>query len=160
MNSIRNILPACLILASTPNIEFLASHGLQFTNAFSNAPVCSVARSTLISSCYAPRIGAQYHRRQQRVPVPGDLRMFPAYLRDAEYLALFGDTDPAPVINEALASSSDMAESWLILNTVALLKDMKSPFSFSIDENKFSKEFLEDGNIIPRLKYINETATE
>ena len=71
--------------ASTPNIEFLASHGLQFMNAFSNAPVCSVARSTLISSCYAPRIGAQYHRRQQRVPIPEGLRMFPAYLRDAGY---------------------------------------------------------------------------
>jgi len=71
--------------AAAPSIEFLASHGLQFTNAFSNAPVCSVARSTLISSCYAPRIGAQYHRKAQRVPEPEGLRMFPAYLRDAGY---------------------------------------------------------------------------
>ncbi len=50
---------------STPNIEKLASNGLIFNNTFSNAPVCSVARSTLISGCYSPRIGAQYHRKQE-----------------------------------------------------------------------------------------------
>lgn len=71
--------------APTPNIEWLAERGLTFDRAFSNAPVCSVARSTLISGCYAPRIGAQYHRRQQLVPPPEDLRLFPAYLRAAGY---------------------------------------------------------------------------
>jgi hypothetical protein len=33
--------------AEAPNIEALAAHGLTFDHAFSNAPVCSVARSTL-----------------------------------------------------------------------------------------------------------------
>ncbi len=69
----------------TPNIERLAEHGLAFDRAFSNAPVCSVARSTLVTSCYAPRIGTQYHRREKLVPMPEGLRMFPAYLRDAGY---------------------------------------------------------------------------
>lgn len=32
--------------APTPHIAALAEHGLLFRNAFSNAPVCSVARST------------------------------------------------------------------------------------------------------------------
>jgi arylsulfatase A-like enzyme len=71
--------------APTPHIEALAEHGLQFSNAFSNGPVCSVARSTLISGCYAPRIGANYHRREQLVPMPDGLEMFPAYLRRAGY---------------------------------------------------------------------------
>ena len=70
---------------STPNIEKLAEHGLIFDRAFSNAPVCSVARSTLITSCYAPRIGTQFHRKEKIVPMPEGLRMFPAYLRDAGY---------------------------------------------------------------------------
>ena len=69
----------------TPNIEALAQHGVQFNRAFSNAPVCSVARSTIISGCYAPRTGAQYHRKSELVPMPDSLRMFPAYLRDAGY---------------------------------------------------------------------------
>ncbi|CAM3332534.1 sulfatase [Zobellia roscoffensis] len=69
----------------TPNIEALAKHGVQFNRVFSNAPVCSVARSTIISGCYAPRTGAQFHRRTELVPMPDSLRMFPAYLRDAGY---------------------------------------------------------------------------
>ncbi|QCX40324.1 sulfatase [Aureibaculum algae] len=70
---------------ATPNIEKLVEHGLLFTHAFSNAAVCSVARSTIISGSYAPRTGTQYHRRNKLVPMPTDLKMFPAYLRDAGY---------------------------------------------------------------------------
>lgn len=71
--------------APMPNIEALAKHGLVFNHAFSQAPVCSVARSTLISGSFAPRIGAQYHRATQRVPMPEGQEMFPHYLRQAGY---------------------------------------------------------------------------
>lgn len=71
--------------APTPNIEALAAHGLIFDRAFSNAPVCSVARTTLITSCYGPRIGTQFHRRSTPAAMPEGLKMFPAYLRDAGY---------------------------------------------------------------------------
>ena len=71
--------------AETPQIEALAKQGLVFENAFSNSPVCSVARTTLITGCYAPRIGTQFHRRTVTVPMPNGLRMFPAYLRQAGY---------------------------------------------------------------------------
>lgn len=71
--------------AETPRIAELASHGFVFNHAFSNAPVCSVARTTLITSCYAPRIGTQFHRRSVLVPMPPGLKMFPAYLRDGGY---------------------------------------------------------------------------
>ena len=69
----------------TPNIEKLAAEGIRFTRAFSNAPVCSVARSALISGCYGPRIGTQYHRREKLVPMPEGVQMFPAYLKEAGY---------------------------------------------------------------------------
>ncbi|MEZ6135301.1 MAG: sulfatase-like hydrolase/transferase [Pirellulaceae bacterium] len=74
----------------TPRITALAADGLQFMNAFSNAPVCSVARTTLITGCYAPRIGTQFHRRSISVPMPPideaeRLQMFPALLRKAGY---------------------------------------------------------------------------
>ena len=71
--------------AVAPNIERLAAHGLTYDHAFSNAPVCSVARTTLATGCYGPRIGTQYHRRYRLAPMPDGLRMFPAYLRDAGY---------------------------------------------------------------------------
>ena len=71
--------------AQAPNIEALAAHGLTFDHAFSNAPVCSVARTTLATCCYGPRIGTQFHRRYKLAAMPEGLQMFPAYLRDAGY---------------------------------------------------------------------------
>ncbi len=71
--------------AATPQIERLAQSGVVFDRAFSNAPVCSVARTTLITSCYGPRIGTQFHRRAQLAAMPEGLQMFPAYLRAAGY---------------------------------------------------------------------------
>ena len=73
--------------AETPRIAGLAAHGLLFENAFSIAPVCSVARTTLMTGCYAARIGTQYHRRAVSVPLPTGVKMFPAYLREAGYYA-------------------------------------------------------------------------
>lgn len=70
---------------ATPNIESLAEHGITFTRAFSNAPVCSAARSTLISGCYGPRIASHYHRKIQKVPMPENIEMYPAYLKKAGY---------------------------------------------------------------------------
>ena len=71
--------------AAMPTIESLAEKGVVFNHAFSNAPVCSVARSTLISGCYAPRTGVQYHRKMHKAPLPQGLKMFPYYLRQAGY---------------------------------------------------------------------------
>ena len=53
--------------AEMSQINALADQGVVFDNAFSNSPVCSVARSTLITGVYAPRVGTQYHRRMNRV---------------------------------------------------------------------------------------------
>ena len=69
----------------TPHIAALAKEGILFKHAFSNAPVCSVARSALISGCYGPRIGTQFHRKEKIVPMPEGLEMFPSYLRKAGY---------------------------------------------------------------------------
>ena len=71
--------------AVMPAIEKLAKEGIVFDNAFSNAPVCSVARSTLITGCYAPRIFTQFHRRAQHVPLPKGLLPVPFYLKQAGY---------------------------------------------------------------------------
>lgn len=71
--------------AATPAIKSMAAHGVTFDRAFSNAPVCSVARTTLITGCYAPRIGAQYHRAMQKVSLPEGIELFPVYLRDLGY---------------------------------------------------------------------------
>jgi uncharacterized sulfatase len=67
----------------SPNIDTLASRGLRFTNANSNAPVCAPARTTIITGLYAPSIGTEHMRSE--VQLPGNFRMFPQFLRDAGY---------------------------------------------------------------------------
>ncbi|MGQ9760974.1 MAG: sulfatase-like hydrolase/transferase [Thermogutta sp.] len=71
--------------APMPNIERLAREGLVFNNVYSCSPVCSPARSTIISGCYVPRLGAHWHRKILPVKLPSGLHMFPWYLRQAGY---------------------------------------------------------------------------
>ena len=70
---------------STPNIEALAKDGLTFNHAFSNSPVCSVARSTLATSLLAPRAGFQYHRKSAMANLPKGYLPWSAMLRKAGY---------------------------------------------------------------------------
>ena len=71
--------------AYTPNTSSLAEDGVVFTRAYSNAPVSSAARTTLITGCYAPRFGGALHRKIQEKPMPEGLHMFPYYLRQQGY---------------------------------------------------------------------------
>ena len=68
---------------STPNIDQLATEGVRYKFAYSNAPVCAVARSTLITGRYACSIGTQNMR--SRYPIPSDIQPFVSYLRDSDY---------------------------------------------------------------------------
>ncbi len=69
--------------ANTPNIDRLAAEGVRYTNAFASAPVCSPARSTLITGVYATTLGT--HNLRSRFPIPKQMRGFPACLREAGY---------------------------------------------------------------------------
>jgi arylsulfatase A-like enzyme len=59
--------------AEMPNIEELADEGILFNHAFSVAPVCSVARSTLATGSYPSRLGMQFHRGDERAVLPEDV---------------------------------------------------------------------------------------
>jgi arylsulfatase A-like enzyme len=69
----------------TPNIEKLAKQGIQFNRAFSNAAVCSAARSTLITGVFGPKLGTHYHRADQKITLPNNIKIFPEYLKKAGY---------------------------------------------------------------------------
>ncbi|WP_245576564.1 sulfatase-like hydrolase/transferase [Flexithrix dorotheae] len=69
--------------ATTPNIDLLADKGFVFTQAFSNAPICSPARSTLITGMYAKSLGTQNLRSD--IPIPADLKILPEVLKANGY---------------------------------------------------------------------------
>jgi len=69
--------------AKTPNIDALAKEGILFENAYSNAPVCAVARATILMGAYSPTMGTQHMR--SRHTIPAIYRPNPEYLRKAGY---------------------------------------------------------------------------
>ncbi|NEO86473.1 MAG: sulfatase-like hydrolase/transferase [Spirulina sp. SIO3F2] len=69
--------------AHTPNLDQFAAEGVRYTNAFANAPVCSPARSTLITGMYACSLGT--HHMRSHNPIPASIKFFPEYLRAAGY---------------------------------------------------------------------------
>ena len=69
--------------ASTPNVDALAAKGMRYAHAWSNAPVCAPARTTLISGMYPPSTGSEHMR--SLVAYPQGKQMFPQLLRQAGY---------------------------------------------------------------------------
>ena len=69
--------------ADTPNLDALAAEGMIYANAWSNAPVCSPARTTIITGVYATSLGAEHMRTFTRLPP--EIRMSPQFLREAGY---------------------------------------------------------------------------
>lgn len=99
--------------AKTPNIEKLADHGVIYNHAFSNAAVCSAARSTLISGSYGPRLATHYHRKLQQVPMPEGLHMFPYYLRKAGYYTTNNAKEDYNIIKgDSVWDKSDKEATW------------------------------------------------
>lgn len=69
--------------ARTPNIDKLASEGTLYTNAYATAPVCSPARSCIITGVHACSLGTQHLR--STIAKPGQIRCFTEHLREAGY---------------------------------------------------------------------------
>lgn len=69
--------------ATTPHADRLAAKGTIYLHAWSCAPVCAPARTTIISGLYPPATGSEHMR--SLVPYPAGKKMFPQYLRGAGY---------------------------------------------------------------------------
>ena len=70
-------------IARTPNIDGLAAKGMIFKHAWSVAPVCAPARTSIISGMYPSSSGGLHMRSM--VSMPAGTRMLPQFLRDAGY---------------------------------------------------------------------------
>ncbi len=69
--------------AHTPHLDALAQSGTRFTAAYSNAPVCAVARATILMGRYSPSMGTQHMR--SRHPIPSELKPYVQHLRETGY---------------------------------------------------------------------------
>lgn len=69
--------------AHTPYLDFFAARSTRFTAAYSNAPVCAVARATILMGRYSPSMGTQHMRSRHRIP--SNLTPYVTHLRKAGY---------------------------------------------------------------------------
>jgi uncharacterized sulfatase len=69
--------------ATTPNLDRLAARSLRYRVAWSNAPVCAPARTTILTGLYATSTGAEHMRSLVRLPAR--LRVYPQLLRALGY---------------------------------------------------------------------------
>lgn len=78
-------------LVQTPNVDRLAAEGIQFTQAFVTAPVCSTARSALITGMYQTSIGAHHHRSSRgavKLHLPEHIKLVPQLFKEAGYYSV------------------------------------------------------------------------
>jgi N-sulfoglucosamine sulfohydrolase len=69
--------------AHTPNIDRLAEEGIVYRNAFVPSPICSPARSAIITGMHATSLGTQHLRSV--IELPEFIKTLPELMRDAGY---------------------------------------------------------------------------
>ncbi len=69
--------------AYTPNLDRMAAQGVRYDNAYATAPVCTPARSSIITGVYASSLGTQHLRGE--MPLAKDIHCFTEYLRESGY---------------------------------------------------------------------------
>jgi uncharacterized sulfatase len=76
----------------TPNIDRLAAEGVRYTACFTTAPVCSPARSAMLTGHHQNYIGCHQHRtaKEDKQPLPHGIRPIPALLQEAGYFTAVG----------------------------------------------------------------------
>ena len=93
--------------AFTPNLDRLAAEGARFTRAFATAPICSPARTAIITGMYPTSIGA-HHMRTVAVPPPY-VKAFPEWLRAAGY---FTTNNAKTDYNFSPGLATDVRRAW------------------------------------------------
>lgn len=95
--------------AITPRIDALAAQGLRYNMCWSNAPICSVARTTLISGVHATRTGGFSHRSAETLLAPGFMRFYPRLLQEAGY---YTSNNSKEDYNVVPAPAEDWRKGW------------------------------------------------
>ena len=83
-------------LVTTPVLDNLAKQGVRFTNASVTAPVCSTARSALITGMFQTSIGAHHHRSGRgkiKIEKPTHVKLIPEFFKQAGYYTCLGSAN-------------------------------------------------------------------
>ncbi len=87
---------------ATPNIDRLADDGVRFVRAFSTSPVCSAARTAMITGMFQTSIGGFHHRTRKLKPLPSPVMPVTEYFRKAGYFVSNGSGE---ALNKKISKS-------------------------------------------------------
>jgi N-sulfoglucosamine sulfohydrolase len=74
----------------TPNLDKLAKNGIQFNRFYTNSPICSTSRTSLMTGMYQTSMGGHHHRDKTNV-LPDHVKPITHYLRQEGYSVLLGN---------------------------------------------------------------------
>lgn len=147
-------------MATTPNLDKMASEGILYENAYAAAPVCAPTRSTLITGIYATSMGTQNMR--SNYPIPEFIHFYPYYLRKAGYYCSnqdkkdYNTVDQPDVWNEYSkeASYKNRKTGQPFFAVINLMTTHEGQIFHSIPDNKLKH----DPNKMPIPAYLPPTA--
>lgn len=98
--------------ADTPNLDALAAKGMKYLHAWSNAPVCAPARTTIVTGVFPTSLGAQHMR--SAIKLPEKFKLYPQLLREQGYYCTNNSkTDYNLLVNEkSLWNESSNKATW------------------------------------------------
>ena len=105
----------------TPNLDTLAAQGVRFENAFVTCPVCSPARSALVTGLYQTTLGAHNHRSQ------GDTGKAKA---GPQYFQSFRLPNPVPMISDVFRKAGYYTSNGKYKSGQAKLTPGKTDYNF------------------------------
>lgn len=79
---------------NTPNIDKLATQGVRYTHAFSTAPVCSAARTAMITGMYQTSINGFHHNTRKKTLLEKPIEPITEKFRRAGYFVTVGYPTP------------------------------------------------------------------
>lgn len=74
----------------TPNLNWLAEHGVKFENAYVTNSICSPSRSAMMVGVHQNQTNTQHHRSNRNIPLDSSYKPFTYWLREAGYTTILG----------------------------------------------------------------------
>ena len=154
--------------ATTPNLDTFSDTALRYNHAWSNAPVCSAARSTLITGMYGTTLGVNFHRSADKITPPDFVKFYPRLMQEAGY---YTSNNSKTDYNAAFTSGEEWKEGWNDSGNSAHWRNrpagmpflsvfnLAQPHEGSINDFSSLSEIHHDPNTVPLPECHPDTTT-
>jgi arylsulfatase A-like enzyme len=99
-------------IVKTPNFERLAAHGVTFTRAYTQYPVCAPSRASFMTGLYPDQTGVLQNNQHFRGRVPNVITLPQAFRRNGYFAARVGKIYHYGVPGQIGTSGADDPASW------------------------------------------------